>query len=402
MSSGLVFVLAIAAVLPLLLALFPALHVPGPLAEIVAGVLVGPSALGWVRPDGTIAAFAVFGLSFLLFLAGFEVDVRRFRGEIGRKVIATLSVSLVLAGAVAAAFAVVGMHGVALVAIALLATSLGLVVPVLSDAGALHRPVGVFTVATASAGEVAAVTALSVGNAGSETPLGTKILLFGLLVASLAVVASAVVGAAHVHRLGALVRRLADTSAQLRVRLTVLLVAGVAVLAETLGFEAILGAFLAGVLLRTIDPDPELTHPRYPVKLEAIGFGFLIPVFFVTSGMTLDLTGLLADPSAFTGVPMFVAALLVVRGAPALIFRRELTRREVAASALLTATSLPFLLTVSAIGVEMALIPPATAAALVCAGVVSVLVFPAVAVRLLLPRKGSQTSSFVEETPTRG
>jgi Kef-type K+ transport system membrane component KefB len=183
--------------------------------------------------------------------------------------------------------------------------------------------------------------------------------------------------------LTALVARLADTSAQIRVRWTVLLVAGLALAAQALGFEAILGAFLAGMLVRTLDPDPEHTHPLYPVKLDAVGYGLLVPVFFVTSGLTLDLRGLVEHPAALATVPAFLLALLVVRGLPALAFRRELPGRELAALTLLQATSLPFLIAATTIGREMGVLDPAVAAGLVAAGLVSVLVFPAVAVALL-------------------
>jgi Kef-type K+ transport system membrane component KefB len=180
-----------------------------------------------------------------------------------------------------------------------------------------------------------------------------------------------------------LVARLADTSAQIRVRWTVLLVAGLALAAQALGFEAILGAFLAGMLLRAVDPDPEHTHPLYPVKLDAVGYGLLVPVFFVTSGITLDLRGLVEHPAALVSVPGFLLALLLVRGLPALAFRREVTRRELGALALLQATSLPFLIAATTVGREMGLLDAATSAGLVTAGLVSVLVFPAVAVALL-------------------
>jgi Kef-type K+ transport system membrane component KefB len=301
-------------------------------------------------------------------------------------VLVALIGSLALATAVGSAFGASGMRGGLLVGIALLATSLGLIVPVLADAGVLHAPVGVLAVACASAGEVAAVVALSLGGAGSNMPLAGRVLLLGLLLTLLGAIAAVVVGAEHVGRITALVDRLADTSAQIRIRLTVLLVAGIALAAASLGFEAILGAFMAGVLVRTLDPEPELAHPRYPVKLEAIGFGLLIPVFFVTSGMTLDITGLIENPSALAGVPLVVAALLLVRGLPVAVFRRELPRTHLLAVSLLQATSLPFLLTISQIGIEMGLLERTTAAALVAAGVVSVLIFPPLALRLLESR----------------
>ncbi len=324
MSTGLVVVLAVAAGVPLLLGLLPGLRLPGALLEIVVGVLIGPSVLGWVTPDATIKAIALLGLSFLLFLAGSEVDLRRFRGRFGRRIAVSMAISLAGAAAVTAVLLALGVGGAVLIGVALMATSLGLVVPVLSDAGVLARPVGRIALAGASAGEVAAVVLLSVGLAGSDTPLAGRLLLLALLLGALGVIALAVFGVEHSMRLTGVIARLADTSAQIRVRLTVLLVAGLALAAQMLGFEAILGAFLAGLLVRALDPDPVTTHPLYPVKLEAVGYGLLVPVFFVTSGLTLDLSGLIAHPAALAAVPGFLLALLVVRALPAVAFRRDL------------------------------------------------------------------------------
>jgi Kef-type K+ transport system membrane component KefB len=233
---------------------------------------------------------------------------------------------------------------------------------------------------------VAAVVLLSVGLAGSDTPLAGRLLLLALLLGALGMIALAVLGVEHSMRLTAVIGRLADTSAQIRVRLTVLLVAGLALAAQALGFEAILGAFLAGLLVRALDPDPATTHPLYPLKLEAVGYGLLVPVFFVNSGLTLDLSGLIAHPAALATVPAFLLALLVVRALPAVAFHRELGRRELIAVGLLQATSLPFLLAAVEIGREMGLLDPAVGAGLVAAGLVSVLIFPAAALTLL-PRR---------------
>jgi Kef-type K+ transport system membrane component KefB len=387
-TKDLVIVLAVAAAIPLLLGLAPRVPVPGELAEIVAGVVIGPSVLGWVHPDEVIRALALFGLSFLLFLGGFEVDVRRFRGQPGRHVLLALTGSVALAAGVGVVCGVIGVRGGSLVAVSLLATWSGPVVRTLTDTGALHRRVGVLTVACASAGAMAGVVALSIGVAGSHTPLAGRLLLLGLLLVLLAVIGGVILGAEHVGRVEVLVNRLADTSAQIRIRLTVLLVAGVALAAFGLGFEAVLGAFLAGVLVRTLDPEPEVSHPYYPIKLEAVGFGLLIPVFFITTGMTLDIRGLAQDPRALVGVPLLIAVLLVVRGLPVLSLRRELRPRELSAVAVLQATSLPFLLTVAQVGVQMRLFERTTAAALIAAGIVSVLLFPPLAQRLLTQAGG--------------
>lgn len=389
MSTSLVIVFAIAAVAPLVAV---RLRLPGALLEIIAGIVLGPSVLGWVRTDPTISAFALLGLSFLLFLAGSEVDLRRFRGTLGKRVAVSLAISVLASACVVAALAALGVGGAVLIGIALLATSLGLIVPVLSDAGALTRPIGRIAIAGASVGEVAAVVLLSVGLAESDTPLAGRILLLALLLAGLAAIAVVVLGVERSMPFTALIARLADTSAQIRVRWTVLLVAGLALAAQALGFEAILGAFLAGMLVRALDPDPEHTHPQYPVKLDAVGYGLLVPVFFVTSGITLDLRGLVEHPAALAAVPGFLLALLLVRGLPALAFRRELGRRELLALVLLQATSLPFLIAATTIGLQMGLLDPATSAGLVTAGLVSVLVFPAVAVALL-SRAGVPVSS---------
>jgi Kef-type K+ transport system membrane component KefB len=333
-----------------------------------------------------VKAFALLGLSFLLFLAGSEVDLRRFRGSLGRQVAVSLTISLIAAALVTVVLAVIGVGGTTgavLVGVALLATSLGLIVPVLADADALSRPVGRLAVAGASAGEVAAVVVLSVGLSGMDSPLAGKLLLLALLIGALAVIALAVVGVEHSMRLSGLITRLADTSAQIRIRLTVLLVAGLALAAQLLGFEAILGAFLAGLLVRALDPEPERTHPLYPIKLEAVGFGLLVPVFFINSGVTLDFRGLMEHPAALASVPGFLLALLLVRGLPALAFRTELERGELVGVGLLQATSLPFLLAATEIGTTMHVLDPVVAAGLVTAGLASVLVCPAVALSLL-------------------
>jgi len=153
-------------------------------------------------------------------------------------------------------------------------------------------------------------------------------------------------------------------------------------LAERLGLETILGAFLAGALVGLVDRDSS-THPRFRAKLDAIGYGFLIPVFFVSSGVQLDLRGLLEEPTALLQVPVFLLALLLVRGLPAVLYRRSLGRTGSLAAGLLQATSLPFLVTAAQIGTETGRLPATTAAALVFAGLLSVLIFPAAALGVL-------------------
>ena len=186
----------------------------------------------------------------------------------------------------------------------------------------------------------------------------------------------------HLGRVRRVLRRLQDTTAQIRVRGAFVLLVGLTALATGLGLELILGAFLAGAVLKLVDRDEMLTHPELRTKLEAIGFGVFIPVFFVSSGIAFDLDAL-GDPETLAMVPIFLLALLAVRGLPALLYRGVLEGREIAVAGLLQATSLPFIVAATAIGTELGAIEPGTAAAFIAAGLLSVVIFPALSLSLL-------------------
>jgi Kef-type K+ transport system membrane component KefB len=269
-----------------------------------------------------------------------------------------------------------------LLVIALSATSLGLVVPVLKDAGRADSEVGQTTIVAATVADFSAIVLLSLLFSASDGGPGSRLLLIGvfaLLVAATGIVVGRV---GMSRRLGDVLLRLQDTTAEIRVRFAVVLLIAFTALAERFGLESILGAFLAGVVVSVVDRD-STSHPFFRAKLEAVGFGFVIPVFFVSSGIKLDLQGLLDSPSALLRVPVFLVALLVMRGVPALLYVKTLGRRPALAAALLQATSLPFIVAATQIGVELGDLSAVTAAAIVSAGLLSVLIFPAVALSLL-------------------
>jgi Kef-type K+ transport system membrane component KefB len=176
--------------------------------------------------------------------------------------------------------------------------------------------------------------------------------------------------------------RLQDTTAEIRVRIAVALLVGFVALAANAGLETILGAFIAGALLGAVDREG-MSHPHFRLKLDAVGYGFVIPVFFVASGVRFDLDALTENPSALARVPLFLLALLLARGVPAVLYRRTLGTDGTGVAALLQATSLPFIVTATQIGVSIGAIQPVTAASLVTAGLLSVVVFPAVALARL-------------------
>lgn len=380
--ENLLGVLAVAVLAPLLLGFAPRLRIPAVVLEIVAGVVLGPDVLGWLEADEVVRIVALLGLAMLLFLAGLEIDVHQLRGRLLVLSLTAFAISLALGLAGGAALDLVGwLDDPLLFAVALSATSLGLVVAVLKDAGALQDRLGQSVIAASSVADFAAVLLLSLLFSGEDTGTGAKVVLLGQFVVLVVVIAAVVRWSARSMRLGDVVVRLQDGTAEIRVRAAMLLLLGFVVLAENFGLESILGAFMAGAVVGLLDADAT-SHPQFRIKLDAIGYGFLIPVFFVSSGLRLDVDALIDSPAALARVPVFVLALLVVRGVPALLTLRVFGVRRTAAAALLQATSLPFLVTATQIGVSTGRLDPLTAAALVCAGLVSVLLFPAAATSL--------------------
>jgi Kef-type K+ transport system membrane component KefB len=382
------------------------LRVPGPVLEIVAGVVLGPGVLGWVHADVPVQVFAVVGLAFLLFLAGLEIDLHALQGRLLGLALAGFGITLALGGVVGIAFAAAGwVHSPLLLTVTLSATSLGLVVPVLKDAGQAGSETGRAVVVAASVADVGAVLLLSlVFSTHAGTSAGTRIVLlagFTLLVVALA---WALLRARRSRRLGDALLRQQDTTGEVRVRACVALLLGLVAVASRFGLETILGAFVAGAVLALVDRDA-MSHPRLRAKLDAVGYGFVVPVFFVASGVRLDLRGLLADPVGVARVPVFLLALLLVRGLAAVPLLPRAGGRGTAAAGLLEATSLPFILTATQIGVATSMLSPVTAAALVTAGLLSVLLFPAGALAVLRARPDRDASAAAPKRvpePTAG
>ena len=364
--------------------------------EIVAGVVVGPAVLGWVELDTAIRVFALFGLAYLLFLAGLEIDFTRLRGRSLRVAGAAFVLSFVIALAVGYGLETTGqVENGLIVAIILSATSLGVVVPLLKDAGEVGTPFGQLTIAAASIADFATVIILTLAFSREATGTGAKLLLLAGFVVAAAVAVMGLLRLEHSMRLSSLLVRLQDTTAQIRVRGAFLLLAGFVALAESLGLEVILGAFTAGAILSLIDRDALVTHPNFRTKLEGAGFGFFIPVFFVSVGLTFDLDALLSSAETILRVPIFLLALLAVRGLPALVYRRLIGPRRTLVAGLLQATSLPFIVAASMIGVDLGVISEATSAALIGAGLLSVLIFPLLAATILA--RGSRPDDVAEE-----
>ncbi|MGQ0804113.1 MAG: cation:proton antiporter [Actinomycetota bacterium] len=393
LSLGTVLVVAVIALAaPLLVQLAPPLRLPAVVLEILLGILVGPSGFDWVEVDVPTEVLALFGLGFLLFLAGLEIDPHRLKGAVERVGLALL-LSFGLALACGWGVEEIGETSSPLfVAVGLVATSLGLVVPVLRDAGQTDTELGQLVLAGSSAGEFSSIVLVSLFFSQESSSTGATVFMLSAFSVLVVVVGLALTRAGRSMRLSATLLRLEETTAQLGVRVAVVLLAVFFVMAADLGLETILGAFVAGALLRVVDRDEHLVHERFRAKIEAIGYGFLVPVFFVSSGMRFDADALFAEPEHLALVPAFLGALLVVRGLPALLYRPIVGTRRAVAAGLLQATSLTFLVVAAHLGRELDVFDAATGSALLAAGLLSVVLFPPIALGLLTPPDGRASS----------
>jgi Kef-type K+ transport system membrane component KefB len=356
------------------------LAVPEVVIQIILGIVIGPFVLNIARSNSIITALSDFGLTFLMFLAGTELDLAVLRqGHPGRAV-GSWGVSVVIALGFGAL-----LHGTGLVldsvvvALCLTTTALGTLLPIVRDAGVLRTPLGPSMLSVGAIGEFGPIVAVAVLLTNRDARL-----TFVLLVAFVAVAVVAALLAVQVRPPGfvALLRRHLNSTSQLPVRICVLLVILLVYLAIKLSLDVLLGAFAAGVVVRLFIKGED----SQPVesKLEAIGFGFLIPIFFIESGINFDLGSLIHRPHVLLLVPMFTAIFLVTRGLPTwAFFRGAISKVEARSLALLSAAGLPIIVVITTLGVDEHRMKPENAAALVAAGILSVLIYPLIGLRWL-------------------
>ncbi|MGY1632498.1 cation:proton antiporter [Geodermatophilus sp. SYSU D01186] len=373
--DALVAVLAVSLLAPLVVGLLPRLPVPQVVLLLVGGILIGPQVLGLSSPGG-VRVLADVGLGFVFLLAGYEVDLRLFREDAGRRAVVAWLVSLVLALGVVALLAAAGLvRAFVPVALALTTTALGTLLPVLRENRLLSGRLGRYLLAAGGVGELFPVLAIALF-LGSQNRF-TALASMGA-VAVLAVLLG--LGRRAVRdggRLATVVLLGQHETAQITLRATMLLLITLIAVTDQFHLDAVLGAFLAGVVLRRWAGEGS---PVLESKLDAVGYGFFIPVFFVYSGMSLDLHSIAEAPLR---VVLFFVLMFAVRGLPALVvYRGVLPWRQRGQTALVTATALPVLVALAEIGLRNGTMLPQNAAALVGAGVLTVLLFPALAVAL--------------------
>jgi len=372
---SLVLVLAASAVAAFLSRIGPRLVLPTVVVEIVLGILLGPQVFGWADAGDYIEFLSNFGLALLFFFAGIEVLAEHVpkraivRGTIG------WTISLALGIAVGYILHGQGLDAAGwLVGIALSTTALGTLVPILSDSGAIATPLGTAVLGTGVAGEFWPITIISIfltGVYGAATE-AVLLVVFGAIVFGVAALALR----ARPPRLVRIMRETLHSTGQTAVRLAMALLGALVLLASDVGFDFVLGAFAAGLIVGLVLDSPEGRVVR--MRLEGIGFGFLIPIYFVTTGITFDLDSLLTA-HGFAIAILFLGLLLLVRGASALLWLRELGARQAAALAVFGATALPLIVASVTIGTERGAISAQVGASLIGAGMLSVLAYPLLA-----------------------
>jgi Kef-type K+ transport system membrane component KefB len=391
-TSALVIVIAAAVAGVIVLALSPRLTIPVVVVELVLGIVIGPQVFDIARIDPTTSLLGDLGLGMLFFFAGYEIDFDRIKGRPLELAVLGWAISLALAYGIGGALAAAGIIlSFLYTGSAMATTAIGTLIPILSDAGEMRTRFGTYLLGAGAIGEFGPILLvtliLSTGH-----PLHEAVIL--LLFIALAVI-TGILAVRSAWKGWPLVERTFETSSQLAVRLAVVLVFALVALAAQLGLDLLLGGFVAGMITRVALRGREVSV--FDSKLNAVGYGLLIPFFFITSGMAFDLDALTSSLGAALKVPLFVGLFLVVRGVPALLlYTSELDLRDRFALAVYSATELPLVVAITTLAVQTGHMKTSTAAGLVGAAILSTLIFPLVAARI---RRGGEPVGGAIEAP---
>ncbi len=385
---SLLLVMTVAALAPIISRLLPG-RPPQVLFLILGGMIIGPHVLGFAD-SADIELLAGLGLGFLFLLAGHELDPQLLREKAGHQALVAWTISAIAAVAIVGGLEYLGfVKAFVPVCIAMTTTALGTLLPILREQNMLGGMFGRFIFAAGAVGELLPIVAISLFLGAYKTWWEALIIAS---IAGLAFLLSWLTRLLAGTRVAAIIGENKHATSQSTLRITVVLLVGLLLITQKFGVEAALGAFFAGMVLRRTSSGED--NSEFEEKLDAVGYGFFIPVFFVSSGMALDVQSIVENPLRLF---VFFALFLLVRGAPALlVYRRTLPLRGRIEMMFLTATALPLLVALAEIGVDSGVMLPENAAALVGAGVLSIAIFPFVATRIHRPT----SPAVVTEAPT--
>jgi Kef-type K+ transport system membrane component KefB len=345
--------------------------------ELILGIVIGPEILGFAHSDDFVNFFANLGLGMLFFFAGYEIDFERIKGKPMKLGALGWALSVALAYGLGGLLALAGVVVSFLyTGSAMATTAIGTLIPILRDNGELKTRFGTYLLAAGGAGEFGPILLVTLV-LSTTNPFHEAAILLGFVALAIAL---AVVSVRYAWRGWPALERTFEASSQLAVRVTVVLVFGLVLLAGQLGLDILLGGFVAGMITRLALKGHELQI--FESKLTAVGFGFFVPFFFVTSGIEFDLAAL-GSAEAIAKLFLFLGLFLVVRGAPALLlYRGLLSARDRAALAFYSATELPLVVAITTIAIDAGEMRSSTAAGLVGAAMLSTLIYPFVGMAL--------------------
>jgi Kef-type K+ transport system membrane component KefB len=340
-------IVAVAALAAVAVAALPArLAPPVVVVELLLGIAIGPELLDLARTDDFIDFFAALGLGMLFFFAGYEIDFERIKGRPLTLGVLGWVLSVALAYGIGGVLAAAGIIvSILFVGSAMATTAIGTLIPILRDSGELKTRFGAYLLAAGGAAEFGPILLVTLVLSAHQ-PLHEALVLIAFVALALTL---ALVSVRWGWRGWPALERTFEASSQLAVRITVLLVFGLVLLATELGLTVLLGGFVAGMIVRLALEGRELAV--FESKLTAVGFGFFVPFFFITSGIEFDLDAL-GSAEALLKLLLFLGLFLVVRGAPALLlYRSVLEARQRAALAFYSATELPLVVAITTLAV---------------------------------------------------
>jgi Kef-type K+ transport system membrane component KefB len=345
--------------------------------ELVLGIVIGPEVLDFARSSDFIEFFSNLGLGMLFYFAGYEIDFERIKGAPMRLGALGWALSVALAYGIGGLLALAGVVVSFLyTGSALATTAIGTLIPILKDSGGLKTRFGTYLLAAGGAGEFGPILLVTLVLT-TASPLHEAAILVAFVVLALGVALASVRLA---WRGWPAFEKTFEASSQLAVRITVVLVFGLVLLASQLGLDVLLGGFVAGMITRAALRGHELQV--FESKLTAVGFGFFVPFFFITSGLEFDL-GALGSAEALAKMALFFVLFLIVRGAPALLlYRKVLSATERKALAFFSATELPLVVAITTIAVDAGKMRVTTSAGLVGAAILSTLIYPFIGMAL--------------------
>ncbi len=374
------FLIGLTAVLAPLLARLPAfIRTPVVVLELALGILIGPGGANFVSSQGAVGLLGEFGLVFLFFQAGLEFDPDKIGAEPLRLGALGWLVSLCLTTVFITLLYFAGLlNSPLLVGIVLPTTAFGVLIPILEQSGELESEFGRYVLGSAAFGELGPMILAPVLLAHAHQHLHQTLLvmLFLLVIVGATLLAKS----ARAEGFSLTIARSMSDASSLPLRVAMAALLGLVSLANELGMEMVLGAYTAGIVIAILVRD--MPAQALEDRLLAMGSGFFVPLFFVTSGMELDLPSLVTSPISLLRLVFFLLGFLIVRATPIFLYRHALMQRDLAPLGLLSATTLPLVAAITFLGVRTGHMARENAAALVGAAILSVAVFPTLAIWL--------------------